>query len=109
MSVTARTAWFGLSAAVLVSLWVVTMTRADQSSHLDVLVIPTVLWVVPGVSRARSNRQKIADWVVFSTLFGAVATVVPLLILLATNLCFVDDSSCVRGVLAPMERSLRWR
>ena len=96
MSATARTSWFGLSAAVLVTLWVVTMTRADQSRHLDLLVIPTVLWIAPGVARARSSRWQIVDWVVFSALFGAVAMFVPLLGLFANNFCLAEESGCVR-------------
>ena len=96
MSATTRTSWFGLSAAVLVTLWVVTMTRADQSRHLDLLVIPTVLWIAPGVARARSNRWQIVDWVVFAALFGAIAMFVPLLGLFANNFCLAEESGCVR-------------
>jgi hypothetical protein len=63
---------------------------------LDLLVLPTALWIAPGVARARSSRWQIVDWVVFCALFGALATFVPLLGLFSNNFCLAEESGCVR-------------
>jgi hypothetical protein len=80
----------------MTALWVWTMIKADQTRNLGLLVVPIVIWLVPGVARAASNRWRIADWVVFTVLYGVFAAFMPLVLLFANNLCFGGD--CPRDV-----------